>query len=79
LKDTTLHISPIYSYSNSSPTNQSQFDEWKSAAALVTQSWIDSSTPPGIIAHVGTKEVVEDYENVRKALGYEKINFLGAS
>jgi hypothetical protein len=42
-------------------------------------SWIDMSSPPGIIQYVGTREVVQDYEMVRKALGYEKINFLGAS
>lgn len=37
------------------------------------------SSPPGIIQYLGTREVVQDYEMVRKALGYEKINFLGAS
>lgn len=40
---------------------------------------IDLSTPPGIIEHVGTTENVQDYESIRQALGYEKINFLGAS
>ena len=51
----------------------------KAIAANATNSWIEMSSPPGIIQHVGTREVVQDYEMVRKALGYEKINFLGAS
>ncbi|KAF4637604.1 hypothetical protein G7Y89_g477 [Cudoniella acicularis] len=56
-----------------------EFDAVKNISAAAIQSWIDNSLPPGIIQHVGTKEVVRDYEQVRKALGYEKINFLGAS
>jgi hypothetical protein len=43
------------------------------------QSWIDSSTPAGIVQYAGTKEVVEDYEKIRQALGYDQINFLGMS
>ncbi|RFU28898.1 hypothetical protein B7463_g7452, partial [Scytalidium lignicola] len=61
------------------PTTQSEFDTIKNVSATAIQSWIVNSSPPGIIQHVGTKEVVRDYEQVRKALGYEKINFLGAS
>jgi hypothetical protein len=51
----------------------------KAASAEAIKSWSDMSSPPSIIEHVGTREVVQDYEMVRKALGYEKINFLGAS
>jgi hypothetical protein len=51
----------------------------KTASANAIKSWIDLSSPPGIIEHVGTREVVQDYEQARKALGYEKISFLGAS
>ncbi|KUJ13789.1 uncharacterized protein LY89DRAFT_590287 [Mollisia scopiformis] len=61
------------------PTTRSEFDISKNISATAIQSWIDNSSPSGIIQHVGTKEVVQDYEQVRKALGYEKINFLGAS
>lgn len=62
-----------------SPTTQSEWETFKNASAAGIQSWIDSSSPPGVIGHVGTKEVVQDYERVREALGYEKINSLGAS
>jgi pimeloyl-ACP methyl ester carboxylesterase len=43
------------------------------------ESFITSSSPPGIMDHVGTYEVVRDYEMIRKALGYDKIHFLGSS
>lgn len=62
-----------------SPTNQREFDIVKNASATVIQSWVDNSSPPGILEFVGTREVVQDYERVRRALGYEKINFLGGS
>ncbi|KAE9398532.1 alpha/beta-hydrolase [Gymnopus androsaceus JB14] len=61
------------------PTTNEEFENFKAASATVIQSWIDSSTPPGIIQHVGTVEVIQDYEMIRKALGYEKISFLGDS
>jgi hypothetical protein len=61
------------------PTTQSEYDAVQAASATVIQSWIDNSSPPGIIEHVGTREVVQDYESIRKALGYDKIHFLGAS
>ncbi|KAK4969361.1 hypothetical protein LTR42_008628 [Elasticomyces elasticus] len=43
------------------------------------QSWLNMSTPAGILDHVGTREVVQDYDLIRGALGYKRINFLGAS
>lgn len=61
------------------PTSQSQHDLVRAASKVVIQSWIDNSSPPGIIQHLGTREVVQDYESIRKALGYNKINFVGAS
>ncbi|KAF7555390.1 hypothetical protein G7Z17_g2232 [Cylindrodendrum hubeiense] len=61
------------------PENQSEFDAYRQASAEMLQSWIDLSSPPGIIQHVGTREVVHDYEQIRKALRYEKVHFLGGS
>jgi hypothetical protein len=62
-----------------SPTNQSAFDAVKAASATMIQSFNASSSPPGFVQFTGTNEVVQDYETIRKALGYEKINFLGLS
>ncbi|PMD32000.1 hypothetical protein L207DRAFT_441349 [Hyaloscypha variabilis F] len=61
------------------PTNQTAYDTIKAASATAVKSWVELSSPPGIIEHVGTREVVQDYEMIRRALGYEKISFLGAS
>ncbi|KAI1346989.1 hypothetical protein F5Y01DRAFT_319158 [Xylaria sp. FL0043] len=61
------------------PQNQTEFDIYRQASAAMFQSWIDSSSPPGIIGHVGTKEVVQDFEQIRKALGYDKVSFIGLS
>ncbi|KAF4628966.1 hypothetical protein G7Y89_g9180 [Cudoniella acicularis] len=69
-------LTPLF---GSYPTTQNDFDTIKNASATAIQSWIDNSSPPGIIQYVGTKEVVQDYEQVRKSLGYQKVNFLGAS
>ena len=61
------------------PTSQSEYDEVKAASTAFIQALVDSSTPSGIVEFLSTKQVVQDYEMIRKALGYEKINFLGVS
>ena len=61
------------------PRSRSDYEAIQTASAASIQSWIDSSTPPGIILHVSTREVTGDYEMIRKAPGYHKINFLGDS
>jgi len=43
------------------------------------QSWTNLTTPADLVHHMGTREVVQDYEQIRIALDYEKIHFLGAS
>jgi pimeloyl-ACP methyl ester carboxylesterase len=43
------------------------------------QSFIASSTPPGIIQYVGSRESAQDFESIREALGYDKIHFIGCS
>jgi hypothetical protein len=61
------------------PQNQSDYEAIQAISAESIQSWINSSSPAGIIEHIGTREVTQDYEMIRQALGYEVINFLGAS
>lgn len=62
-----------------SPTTQSEFDAYQNSVKAYAQSCIDLSTPPGIIGHLGTTETVEDWEIIRKALGYDKVNLYGVS
>ncbi|KAJ8131397.1 hypothetical protein O1611_g2229 [Lasiodiplodia mahajangana] len=61
------------------PQNETEFETYRQASATMFQSWIDSSSPPGIIGHVGTQEVVQDFEQIRTALGYDKVSFIGLS
>lgn len=61
------------------PTSEGEYEAMVAVSAASIQSWIENSTPPGIVGHVGTLEVVQDYEMMRRAFGFEKINFLGAS
>jgi hypothetical protein len=37
------------------------------------------SKPEGVLAHIGTAELIQDYDAMRVALGYEKISFTGVS
>ncbi|KIW91189.1 uncharacterized protein Z519_08084 [Cladophialophora bantiana CBS 173.52] len=61
------------------PTSQAEFENVREIAAAAIQSWVDSNLPHGIIGHVGTREVVQDYNQIRQALGYDQVHFLGAS
>ncbi|KEF62526.1 uncharacterized protein A1O9_00499 [Exophiala aquamarina CBS 119918] len=61
------------------PASQDEFDDRKAVSAAAIQSWIDSSSPPGIIQHIGTREVVQDFNQIREALRYEQIHYLGGS
>lgn len=61
------------------PTNQKEYSAFRAASKAMLESFEKWSSPPGIIKFTGTDEVVQDYESIRKALGYKKINFLGLS
>ncbi|OCL11744.1 hypothetical protein AOQ84DRAFT_373710 [Glonium stellatum] len=61
------------------PITQTEFDTLYKASTDAIQSWTDLSYPPGILEYVGTKEVIQDFESIRRALCYDTINFIGAS
>ncbi|KAK3070243.1 hypothetical protein LTR53_010784 [Teratosphaeriaceae sp. CCFEE 6253] len=61
------------------PANRWDFDAYLAAATTMWQSWANLSSPAGILDHMGTPEVVQDYDSIRSALGHDKIHFLGAS
>jgi hypothetical protein len=62
-----------------SPSLPSDWNTVTKASSAVYKSWQDLSKPKGVVEHVSTKEVVQDFESIRIALGYEKISLLGAS
>lgn len=62
-----------------SPRTQEDFDALQAGVKSFAQSCIDLTSPPGIVAHVGTQDAVDDWESIRLALGYDKVNLLGIS
>jgi hypothetical protein len=62
-----------------SPTTQDEFDQYQAAMTNFYSAAINDSTPAGIMEHVGTIEVIQDWDSVRAALGYEKVSFAGIS
>jgi hypothetical protein len=62
-----------------SPTNEEQFNAFKAASSKLFKSFSNLSKPSALVQHTGTEEVAQDYDNIRKALGYEKVHFLGLS
>jgi pimeloyl-ACP methyl ester carboxylesterase len=61
------------------PTCESEYQDFRESTARVVKSWEENSSPPGILRHIGTREFVQDYEQIRKSLGYERIHVLGDS
>ncbi|KAJ7463965.1 Alpha/Beta hydrolase protein [Mycena latifolia] len=61
------------------PTFQDEYDQYQAAMANFYAACTNNSTPAGIMEHVGTVEVIQDWDAVRAALGYEKVSFAGVS
>jgi hypothetical protein len=62
-----------------SPTSQEEYDAYRAAMSNFLAVCTKDSTPAGIMKHVGTVEVIQDWDTVRAALGYEEIHFAGVS
>ncbi|KAF8212623.1 hypothetical protein K438DRAFT_1434799, partial [Mycena galopus ATCC 62051] len=61
------------------PSSQAEFDQYQAAMTNFYNAAIKDSTPPGIMQHVGTTEVIQDWDTMRAALGYETVSFAGVS
>ncbi|KAJ6617292.1 hypothetical protein B0H10DRAFT_2034233 [Mycena sp. CBHHK59/15] len=59
------------------PSSQTEYDQYQAAMKNFYSACTNNSTPAGIMQHVGTIEVIQDWDSVRAALGYEKWNFCG--
>ncbi|KAK0247435.1 hypothetical protein LTS09_017415 [Friedmanniomyces endolithicus] len=69
-------VSPLLGPASNS---HSEYEAFLAATTTMWQSWANLSTPAQILNYLGTREVVQDYDAIRTALGYEKIHFLGVS
>ncbi|KAJ7104934.1 Alpha/Beta hydrolase protein [Mycena epipterygia] len=61
------------------PTSDEEYAAYQEAMSNFISACTRDSTPAGIMEHVGTKEVIQDWDLVRAALGYDKIHFAGVS
>ncbi|KAJ6493423.1 hypothetical protein C8R45DRAFT_989739 [Mycena sanguinolenta] len=61
------------------PTNQDEYDQYTTAVKNFYNAAIADSTPAGIMQFVGTTEVIQDFNSMRVALGYEKVSYAGVS
>ncbi|KAJ6493454.1 hypothetical protein C8R45DRAFT_1212786 [Mycena sanguinolenta] len=70
------HITPPNNID--SPSTQAEFDQYTAAMKNFYEAAIRDSTLPGIMQYVGTT-VIQDWDSMRAALGYEKVSFAGIS
>ncbi|KAF7350554.1 hypothetical protein MSAN_01615000 [Mycena sanguinolenta] len=61
------------------PSTQDEFDQYTAALKNFYDAAIRDSTPPGITQHIGTTEVIQDWDSMRAALGYEKVSMAAVS
>ncbi|KAJ7607064.1 hypothetical protein B0H17DRAFT_967634 [Mycena rosella] len=64
---------------NNVPTSQDEYDQYQAAMTNFYTACTNSTTPQGIMEHIGTVENIQDWDSVRAALGYEKVSFAGVS
>jgi hypothetical protein len=62
-----------------SPSSQAEFTAYQAFATAYAESCIKFSVPKGIVAHVSTRETVQDWNSLRRALGYDKMHFMSYS
>ncbi|KAJ7932817.1 Alpha/Beta hydrolase protein [Mycena leptocephala] len=70
---------PLNCTSNTFFNNISEFNAYQAAMGNFIQSCAVNSSPAGIIQHVGTTEVIQDWDVIRAALGYEQVHLVGVS
>ncbi|CAK5263891.1 unnamed protein product [Mycena citricolor] len=61
------------------PSNQTEFDDYQGAVSKFIDSCVQNSSPAGIVQHVGTAEVIQDWDAIRASLGYDVVHFVGVS
>ncbi|KAJ7924150.1 hypothetical protein B0H13DRAFT_1602008 [Mycena leptocephala] len=56
-----------------------EFDQYQAAMTNFYNAATRDTTPPGIMEHLGAVELIQDWDSMRAALGYEKVSFGGVS
>ncbi|KAJ7913856.1 hypothetical protein B0H13DRAFT_2270961 [Mycena leptocephala] len=60
------------------PTSHQEYDAYQTGMTNFLSS-CNNTSPPGLMEHVGTVNVIQDMDTLRDALGYETLNFAGVS
>ncbi|KAJ7837987.1 hypothetical protein B0H14DRAFT_2790225 [Mycena olivaceomarginata] len=68
-----------WTLSSSLPSDEPGFNAFQASVRTYAQTCIDLSTPLGIVQYIGTREVVQDWDRVRAALGYDTMHHFGIS
>ncbi|KAJ7602925.1 hypothetical protein B0H17DRAFT_1222657 [Mycena rosella] len=66
-------------FNNVSFALRDEYDQYQAAMTNFYTACTNSTTPQGIMEHIGTVENIQDWDSVRAALGYEKVSFAGVS
>jgi hypothetical protein len=74
-----LHLEPLSINHLGSPSTQDEFDQYQAAMTNFYNAATRDTTPPGIMEHLGAVELIQDWDSMRAALGYEKVSFGGVS
>ncbi|KAJ6493455.1 hypothetical protein C8R45DRAFT_1095947 [Mycena sanguinolenta] len=61
------------------PSTQDEFDQYTAAMENFYDAAVKDTTPPGIMQHLSTADVIQDWDTIRAALGYEKVNMAAVS
>ncbi|KAJ7017861.1 hypothetical protein C8F04DRAFT_1405477 [Mycena alexandri] len=61
------------------PSSQGEYDAYQAAMTNFYAACTNNTTPVGIMKHIGTIELIQDWDSLRTALGYEKVSFSGVS
>ncbi|KAJ7676684.1 hypothetical protein DFH06DRAFT_612669 [Mycena polygramma] len=72
-----LNLSSGVFYNNMSfafPSNEAEFKQYQAATTNFYNAAIRDTKPAGVMQHLGTVEIIQDWDAVRAALGYEKVH-----
>ncbi|KAJ7599803.1 hypothetical protein C8J56DRAFT_908924 [Mycena floridula] len=68
-----------WTLSSSLPSNEVQLKALQASIGSYAQTCMDQSTPAGIVQYISSRETVQDWDQVRAALGYDIMHHFGIS
>jgi hypothetical protein len=72
-------VRPITQRDFDASLSSAEYEAFGNNITAYVNDCTDRTSPKDFLDHVGSDNIARDYESVRMALGYEKINYLGYS